>query len=80
MTDPRTILTVAIVAILIWHYLGFWAVVWCAVAGVFIALFALVYIILRGEGKIKIITNWFKNAWKYYLKIETKFFKWIDSL
>jgi len=80
MNDPRSLLTIAIIAIVVYAYFGIWAVFWCVITGALIALIAFIYIVLRGEGKIKLIVQWFKNAWKFYLKTEAKFFKWIDSL
>ena len=80
MVDFRTVITVAIAAIIVYYYLGFWGVFWCVMVGILIAFLSLVYVILSGEGKIKKIKMWFKNLWKGYLKIEVKIFEWIDSL
>lgn len=78
--DIRPVILVVIVAILVYFYLGSTVLLWCILAGLFIAFLCLIYVILRSEGRIKIIVRWFKKICKKYEKFEAKIFKWIDRI
>jgi len=62
------------------YFLGFKAFLWCALAGIIIAIVSFLYIFLRSIGKLEKIKMFFKKLWKKYEKYETKFFRWLDNL
>jgi len=76
--DIRTVILILIVGVLVIYYLGFSVFWWLALAGVLIALGALIYTILRGSGKLIIFRRWMKRVGMKLKKFESKFFKWLD--
>ncbi|MEI6580561.1 MAG: hypothetical protein WCO07_00095 [bacterium] len=78
--DLRAVLLVLIVAGMVWYYFNFTVMFILALLGLFIAFSVFVYGILRDEGKIKSLTKWFKKMEGKYLKLEARFFRWIDGL
>jgi len=74
------IIFIIIVTVLILHFFGLYILLWCAFATILIVIGAFFYIIFKSEGMFKKFKEWRKRTWKKYLKIETKFFDWLDSL
>ncbi|MFA6273713.1 MAG: hypothetical protein WC662_00955 [Candidatus Paceibacterota bacterium] len=82
--DIRGVALIIIAALAIWIYFGFMAMIYLAILGLFIALIAFIYTILRAEGRIKKLLKWLnkisKNITKKYKQIEKKIFKFWDEL
>ena len=78
--DIRTIITIIIVAIIVYLFFGWKALLFCIALGLAIALFVLVWIVLRTEGKTVKIKKFFREIGKNYKKFENNLFRWWDEL
>jgi len=75
-----SIILILVVAIVVWIYSDITVVIGLAILGLIIALICFIYVLLRSEGHIKKLTNFFRKIGKKYKKFETKLFKWWDEL
>jgi len=76
--NKAVLILIIIASVLIIRFFGSTVFFWCIPIAVFGVIFAFFYPILRDEGKVPDLSKLPKKIWKKYLKLELKFFKWLD--